>query len=1142
MLKKLFVFAGWLLLLCLVLLFSFFIGLSLGWNTLTICSVWLGILVTGVLMRATLLWLMGFVKEKKIKHFFPKFRLSRREYVLFEHWKSGATVLKRLQRKRPAIPWYILLGDRCGKTSLLAGSGLPMYSNDVDDREVVPTHTLRWWFFRNLCFLDLSSNFLNSATTSHRAWSKLVGWIARAPAPSGVAIALSVTDLLNKDMSTLHDKARKIRVQLEPLTHKLKRRLPLYLMVTQCDQYPMFSLWMQQLSSAQHKQALGYYWLTPPDVDGKDASTLLPLFAALKNGLDLARVSMGNSSMVPPPALLEFPEAFACLQNPLRTFLASLCEPNAYFAPASLGGVWFTACEKQETNKSRRTSYFVHDLLTRHLPAFSTSREIVWQSNKKVRTALGYLLLLGCVVALGYSAVNSMALMQHDGIRLPPTQLAELLVKNESRSHSPITYLPFSLIMDRQHRQIEQQLATELPLRPLSTGLVLTAYQQRFNVAPEQVQRRMVLDLAQTILSRQSMRDGTALEELGQQPITPNILRLTGTAPAATPLVQMALDRHMMQLPAGADQLVALRHLLATLIRSNPDLPWLVAPVDSLPPFRISDDWPQAAGTTFLSGIWTHQGEIQLNNWVILLNQALASPQPEPTLQHFIQTLPTQRQDAWRQFLLSVSPSLQAMEPHTLPQNQLIALSLGQSPSMKFAQNILSELDNIQVDDAQLWLNELRHINKLRLLATENPTLQKVNFVDAKLRSMFGKWLTGANTQTISHAYSPQIDVWRKWQNARTLAANEALNQGALSPSLTAGLFEPAPEAKLRNPLITLFASYDQLRKMLEPQSQQLGVDAVWALYQSDANNLLAHALARSGCWLNAQWQSKVMWPMRKNAATQDYDTQQMLTWQYLADFMRGPAKGLLIVNDQGPQAGEFHGQSLPLTPQFLSIARNILTPEEVLDVPARQNTQGEDRLATLNDTIEKLTQEQKTLEEHPYTVSIVSQPATVPEGARLIPTGVRLTLVCQSGSTVLDSMNFAETQTFIWHPGQCKSVKLEVKFPGFNASYTYEGDSAWPDFLDEFSHGDALLDVQDFEENAAPLVQLNIKHVLVRFQIKTSQPLQDAWLAWQSQNDQLIQLSEQQQLLVEQTQTQQPASALRGKLSTLPENTADCR
>lgn len=1144
MLKKLFVFAGWLLLLGLVFLICCTIGLWLNWSTVTILLVWLGVIIADLLIWGLWYWLRLLIKEKKLNHFFKKFRLSRREYVLFEHWKTGAAVVKRIQRKRPPIPWYLLLGDRCGKTSLLAGSGLPMFSNDAQDNTVVPTHTLRWWFFRNVCFLDLSGNFLNGTPTFHHMWRTLVGWMTRVPAPAGVMIGLSVTDLMNEDISTLHDKARKIRAQIEPLTRKLKRQLPLYITVTQCDKFPAFSLWTKQLSPAQQQQALGYYWQTPPNIDGKDASALSPLFAALKKGFDLARISMAGAPVAPDvhAALLEFPESFAKLQTPLLVFLASLCEPNAYFTNTSLGGVWFTASEQQDQNKSRRTAHFVHDLLMHHLPAFSTSREVLLDQNIKRRVVFNSLLWIGFLSALGYSAVRSAELMQHDTSMSSPAELADLLMRNETHLDSPVVYLPFSAVLNHQHILLEQRLMERLPSQPINTGLMFSAYQQQFMAAPAQIRRQMVLDLAHTILTRQSMRAGVTLETLSLQPAIPDALRMRVMIPSASPLARLALERWQMQQPAGVNQLDALHRLLSGLINYDETLAWLLAPVDTLPAVPISDYWPQTHNASQLSGIWTRQGEMQLTEWVGLINQAGDPAQPEPLLQNFMQTLPDQRQNAWRGLLLTVTPLLQDPEPHSLSQNQLIALGQGQSPAMKFAQRIALELDSIPAPDAQLWLSELRRLQKLPSLVAENPTLQKVQRADTTLRNGLATWLQAGKVPTVVQSVAPKTAAWQKWQTSLNLAASQALNQAVLSPALTNGLFTPQPDPKTLNPLVTLFASFDQLRKALEPHSQEIGVDAVWSLYQSDADTLLAHAMARSACWLNEQWQSKVMWPMNKNATSQDYDAQQTLTWQYLADFVRGPAKNLLIVTDQGPQAGAFRGQTLPLTEAFVSTARHLLNPEDVLDVPLRKDTQNADRLSTINDQIEQLTQQQKALETKPYSLNIISRPATVPEGARLIPTGSRLTLECQSGTKVLDSMNFAEQTQFIWQPGQCQSVKLDVKFPDFTSTYRYTGNSAWPDFLQQFARGEALLNVRDFEDNADLLTALNIKHVLLRFKISGQAELQQAWMDWSNLEAQLDGLKKQKEALEGQKQSQQPSAPLRGRLSSLPENAADCR
>jgi len=1144
MLKKLFVFAGWLLLLCLVFLFCCTVGLWREWNTVTIFALWLSVLIAAVLLWSALLWLTQLIKEDKAHRFFLKFRLSRREYVLFEHWKSGAAVVRRIQRKRPPIPWYLLLGDRCGKTSLLAGSGLPMFSSDKQDNTVVPTHTLRWWFFRNVCFLDVSGNFLNGAPTFQRAWGKMVGWITRAPAPVGILIGLSVSDLMNEDVSALHEKARKIRAQIEPLTRKLKRQLPLYMTVTQCDKFPAFSLWTRQLSAEQQQQALGYYWPTPPEIDGKDVSTLLPLFTALKTGFGLARLSMAVApvSAQDKAALLAFPEAFARLEEPLRVFLASLCEPNAYFTPAALGGVWFTASEQQDKNKSRRTTLFVHDLLTLHLPAFSMTRDVQWRHNRRLRVVAGRLLLLGCVVALGYSAFKSTALMQHDTATLSPEELADALMKNETHRDSPLVYLPFAHVLNHQNLLTEARLREKLPSQLLNADPQLSAYEQQFLTSSLPARRQMVLSLAQTLLTRQAMRDDATLAALSLRPVIPDTLRLDAVDPSVSLHARLALERWEMQQPAGASHLAALHRLLSALINDDRTLAWLTAPDDNLLDVQASDYWPQNPDAATLSGIWTKQGEAQLTEWVSLIAQAAGKTQPEASLQQFMQTLPALRQNAWRGLLFTVARSLQTQAPHSLSQNQLIAMGQGQSPAMQFARRIALELDDIPAQSAQPWLTELQRLQALPSRAAENATLRKMQQVDAALRGGLTRWLRGGKLPAAAHAGTQQTGAWQHWQASLNAAAGQALNQATLSPALTDGLFAPKMDAKNLNPLVTLFASFEKLRKTPEPRNQEMGVDAVWSLYQSDASELLGHALARSGCWFNEQWQSKVLWPMRKNAKGLDYDAQQALTWQYLADFVRGSAKGLLAVTEQGPQAGAFQGQKIPLTDDFLSIARHLLNPEDVLDVPQRQNTQNADRITVLNDQITQLTQQQKALETTSYSVSIVSQPATVPEGARLIPTGSRLTLECQSGVKVLDSMNFAEQAQFTWLPGQCQSVKLDVKFPNFTATYRYTGNSAWPDFLDEFVRGEALIDALVFDDNADAMTALNIKHVLLRFKISNQTALQTAWMNWSRLDDQLAGLRKHKQALEGQQQSLEPSAALRGRLSGLPENAADCR
>lgn len=173
MFKKLACFTGWLAVLCLSLIFSFMLGLWQGWSTPGILLLWLLVMVLTALLWHSLPEILLLVRGKKGRRWFTKYRLSRREYVLFNHWKAGASVIKRIQRRRTHLPWYLLVGERGGKSTLLASAGLPRFYGDNADGTTAPTRTLQWWFFRDLCVLDLSSNFLNGAATFRQAWSKL---------------------------------------------------------------------------------------------------------------------------------------------------------------------------------------------------------------------------------------------------------------------------------------------------------------------------------------------------------------------------------------------------------------------------------------------------------------------------------------------------------------------------------------------------------------------------------------------------------------------------------------------------------------------------------------------------------------------------------------------------------------------------------------------------------------------------------------------------------------------------------------------------------------------------------------------------------------------------------------------------------
>lgn len=496
MFKKLACFTGWLLVLSLSLLFCFTLGLWQNWSTPAILTFWLLKLVLSTLLRGGMHAITRVIKTQRGSRWLEKYRLSRREYVLLNHWRHGANVIRRLHLQRTPLPWYLLMGDRCGKSTLLAGTGLPRFDGDSDVTAAGPTRTLHWWFFRRIGVLELSGNFLNGTTTFRRAWNRLTHWCTRMPAPAGIVVTLPVSALTGDDLSTLHTLARRLRSLAAPLVRRFGERLPLYVLITQCDLFPGFSLWHQQLSPTQRQHPLGYSWPSPPHIDGEDELTLQPLFEHLKQGMSRTRLSMSRPvslSAEENASLMDFPESFASLEPGLRYALASLCEPNAYFSPVHLNSVWFCASEPRTENTGQRDSLFTHDLLAGHLHELSLrcgARR--WYQRTRGRLVCTTV-LIACLLWLGVSAGLSYCRLQPLLTQLPPNALASFLVQDERYPVFALRYLPFTPLFTRQHQQAEVRLA-QFPSAPRQAQATFATFQQQVLAAPPARQRGLILN------------------------------------------------------------------------------------------------------------------------------------------------------------------------------------------------------------------------------------------------------------------------------------------------------------------------------------------------------------------------------------------------------------------------------------------------------------------------------------------------------------------------------------------------------------------------------------------------------------------------------------------------------------------------
>lgn len=1069
-----------------------------------------------------------------------KYRLTRMESILLEQWKQGVTIFQRIAKRKNVLPWFILTGKCCGKTTLLASAELPILVHGKKDNTIVPTRTLRWSFFESIAFLELSSHFLLKSPTYERAWHHLTRWCKRQQ-PTGVIICISADDLLLHDDMMLHSDARKVRAQLEPLTYALNKHLPLYVLITGSDSIPGFSAWSAMLSMEQRQQALGYHWDEPPIMDSKDPTCLNGLFSSLRHGMELARLSMASSLTKHPQALevFDFPEKISQLQPALHSYLSALIQPDSYFKQGMLGGVWFTAIENvnNATHNTPRRSLFIHDLFYSHLPALSSYHSRILEGIPYHSRRLRQLMMLICVILLGSSAMMSASLFDLKPKLLTSETLVKQLVNNEVSYQKYWRYLPFIPLFNIQHQWLEINLIQQMARDGIKRKYEIDDYKRMaLNSEPDR-KNSLILQLAQAIVIKQELQQGMPLVQARQFSDIPTELRIIGKDVALSKDIELAYERAILKHFPSESELPAMRQMLSELVQSDSQWEWLYTSGSDLQVIRASDFGFDTSFTDELSGIWTKEGYEDIVSRAELIIKALG--QPLPSLNTQLKRLPELRQEHWLRWLFNLSHAGFETDRTRSWQSLLMDIDNELSPAMRLAEKMNNDLDNISSEQAQPWLNELRYLQQLKKQASKAISQGKIFLLDQYFRKQTSQFFKiSDNTNGI--AITPQsASLWLAWRsNLRQLIA-VMLATPDNNQSLINEIFAPPIEAK-GSSIRKLYSNLSQLRQNISSKKDSYSINLLWQLYQNDADLLLKHAINSAACDVQLRWKKDVLWPLNNNNKRSIPEEQPALALELIRDFMRNTAKGLFDIKQERMQAASFQGQSIPFTYDFIYLVNNVLRPSDILTTPLKVTSEYQDAFALLDKQQKILEVEKEALESQVINLRVSTQPATVPGRARLMPVGTRLTLACGEKTTTLDSMNFIEQARFQWSPSQCEHVELVIKFPNFNLHYDYLGDAAWTDFVRDFSQGEHHFYPNEFDDHQTQLQSLGITSILVRYQISNISPMQQLWKSWQKTDTKINQINVQRANLQEmQTRRQQPH--LKYNLALLPTEAAQC-
>ncbi|HDG9772005.1 TPA: hypothetical protein PGG59_000274 [Raoultella planticola] len=1132
MIKKFLILTLWVLSLGTLLAGCYIVGILQNWTFSSILLFWVGMLLAILSIRILYSMVNVFFKEGYYHKILVKCRLSRKERVLLSSLRKGREILKSKRFKRSGVPWFILLGNHHDKGSLLNGTSHTLLYDTNENALSTPLNTIRWLFFKKVAFLELSDGLINTVS-SNITW-RLLKWMRKNPSTSGIVLFLSISELLNSEKKEIQNEAIKFRKIIDGICLKVKRRIPVYLFVTGCNDIEGFSLWSKKIDYLEESIPLGFSWDNSPYITDKGNDHIHQGFTKLKKSLNFLRIKLieNESSISDRHGLLSFPEILCSLEQPVNIFVSELCESDAYFAETNLSGIWFTdVIDSDATMYKSQSDILLSDLLPT-LSYREFGNHTHWRSSNVIKMAILSITLL----MLSYSAYQTGSMLKETNDSSPEV-IVQSLLNYEKYYKSSLIHIPFLPALHWQESRYYEQLRKETPFQQQSVRDIIASYRNKFHISSPSQKRDLILQLARSIIIWGKLHNGLLFANEEPDIIIPSELKLTKTSGDVSRIISLAIERSEINSENGKAKLDELRIFLNELIGYDPSLSWLLAPAENIPDLSSNLFWPDSDRAIYLSGIWTAKGQGTLYEWIELLAKSSGKKQSAPEFSDFIKKLPGLRQDAWREFIISVSHE---RNPNyaVRTKRELLDVMYKKTPEAKFFQHLKNDLDDIPDIQAHDWLIKFRQLVSLQTLSRESNFIRRLQQSEILMRMR----ITTALRREITPLTSTQLVSWWGGVDALHSAINEALNDEFTGDYLIRGLFTKALDKSNPNPLLSVFDNLNKVKYYLYHNDTDPVVDAIWNLYENQSYIILDNAIARAGSWLNKKWRQSVLLPLQKERDDFDHLSLQDNAYKYLVDFLHGPAKVFFTLAEDNFHPPSFRGRSFPVQESFIKLVNKVIAPEDLLNTPLGGYTRDQDDLVNIQTKLAALHTELRNVETVPYTLTVSSAPTTISRGARIIPTGTRLKLECQFDSSILDSMNFADSADFTWRAGQCQNVSIDVLFPGFTARYKLSGDTAWPDFLKLFTDGEAELATEKFpHESAETLSALGIQSILVRYKISESASLISAFEQWHRIKDEINYLTDKQIQLSEKKSLKAVVNKI-GWLSQLPNEVFECQ
>lgn len=313
--------------------------------------------------------------------------------------------LHKTYRTRDAIyrdPWYLMLGTaESNKSWLLENQAQEI---PVQGLRKTTRPPLRWWKFNKGIVLDPEASILfpqGYAQKRDFPWNQVLkGLIKHRPEEplNGILLAISCEELLQLDLEEAehaHTPYQKMVLdRLASVQKELGVRVPVYVMITQCEQLIGFEAFQQGLPSTTQDSLLG--WSSPKTIDAVFQSSLIKAaFEQINVHLQQKKMHMlaSRGFQKENDELFQVTTEVNRLSKPLEVMLKAIFQEHSYHESFFLRGFYLTS-----------KGAFLNDLFERKIfPEEALAQPIskFWSLNhrltRQLQIALAIFFILGTI-------------------------------------------------------------------------------------------------------------------------------------------------------------------------------------------------------------------------------------------------------------------------------------------------------------------------------------------------------------------------------------------------------------------------------------------------------------------------------------------------------------------------------------------------------------------------------------------------------------------------------------------------------------------------------------------------------------------------------------------------------------------------